>query len=224
MTDNNHDVPVLVGHEGNLDGQRWILRRELVLGREEGCDIPINNRQVSRRHATITPSNDGVILQDLGSKNGTHCNGTRITESISLTDGDVIFIALAQKFVFLSSDATLPLEFDVSSATIPDRRGRLLLEKRSRRVWIGDEEIVPPLSASQYQLLETLYDNKGRVVPREELMAGIWGADGAIEITNQALDALVRRLRSRLAELDPDHIYIATVRGHGLRLDNPPAE
>jgi len=207
-----------------LDGQRWMLKQELILGREEGCDIPINNRQVSRQHARIFPSNAGVILQDLGSKNGTHCNGKRITEPIVLNDGDVIHIALAQKFVYLSSDTTLPLEFEGGVAVIPDRRGRLLLEKRSRRVWIGDEEILPPLSASQYQLLETLYNNKGRVVPREELMSGIWGEDGALDITNQALDALVRRLRSRLAELDPDHVYIATVRGHGLRLDNPSAE
>jgi len=224
MTSNNHDIPVLVGHEGNLDGQRWMLRGEMILGREEGCDIPINNRQVSRQHAKITPSNEGVILHDLGSKNGTHCNGKRIEGSITLTDGDVIYIALAQKFVYLSTDATLPLEFEDSTAVFPDRRGRLLLEKRSRRVWIGDEEILPPLSASQYQLLEILYDNKGRVVPRDELMTGIWGEDGAIEITNQALDALVRRLRNRFAEIDPDHIYVATVRGHGLRLDNPQAD
>ena len=224
MTENNHDVPVLVGHEGNLDGQRWMLRGAMTLGRVEDCDIPINNRQVSRKHASITPTNEEVILEDLGSKNGTHCNGERITGPVALNDGDVILIALAQKFVFLSSDATLPLDFEDISPTKPDRRGKLLLEKRSRRVWVGDEEIIPPLSASQFQLLEKLFDNKGRVVPREELMAGIWGEDGAIEITNQALDALVRRLRSGLAEHDPDHIYIATVRGHGLRLDNPPAD
>jgi DNA-binding response OmpR family regulator len=33
---------------------------------------------------------------------------------------------------------------------------------------------------------------------------------------------LIRRLRDRLAAVDPTHPYIATVRGHGLRLDNPP--
>ncbi len=224
MTENNQDVPVLVGHEGNLDGLRWMLSAETTLGRIEDCDIVVNNRQVSRQHAKIIPTDEGVMLEDLNSKNGTHCNGERIKERVILKDGDVIHIALAQKFVYLSSDATLPLDFEEPLMPTPDRRGRLLIEKRSRRVWIGDEEIIPPLSASQYQLLETLYDNKGRVVPREELMGGIWGEDGAIEISNQALDALVRRLRSRLAEIDPDHIYIATVRGHGIRLDNPVAE
>jgi len=32
----------------------------------------------------------------------------------------------------------------------------------------------------------------------------------------------VRRLRDRLAEIDPNYEYIVTVRGHGFRLDNPP--
>lgn len=223
MANNDQDIPVIIGHEGILDGQRWMLREAMVLGREDSCDIPIQNRQVSRQHARITPTGNGVILEDMGSKNGTHCNGEKISEPTSLEDGDVIYIALAQKFVFLSSDATLPIEFEETIAA-PQRRGRLLIEKRSRRVWIGEQEIIPPLSASQYSLLETLYDNHGRVVPRDELMAGVWGHQNLAEITNQALDALVRRLRGRLAEFDPDHTYIATVRGHGLRLDNPPVK
>lgn len=221
MADKDHDIPVLIGHEGNLDGQRWMLRKAVILGRELDCDISIPNRQVSRQHAKISLSNEGVLLEDLNSKNGTHCNGTRITEPTLLSDGDVVHIALAQKFVYLSSDATLPIDFDETIAAKSQRDGRLLLEKRSRRVWIGDQEISPPLSASQYLLLETLYENTERVIPREEVMEAIWGQDGATGITNQALDALVRRLRSRLAELDPDHNYIVTVRGHGLRLDNP---
>jgi DNA-binding winged helix-turn-helix (wHTH) protein len=41
-------------------------------------------------------------------------------------------------------------------------------------------------------------------------------------VSDQALDALIRRLRDRLAALDPTHQFIDTVRGHGIRLDNPP--
>jgi DNA-binding response OmpR family regulator len=49
----------------------------------------------------------------------------------------------------------------------------------------------------------------------------VWGEEQAYDVSNQALDALVRRLRDRLAELD-EHNFIVTVRGHGLRLDNFP--
>jgi DNA-binding response OmpR family regulator len=49
----------------------------------------------------------------------------------------------------------------------------------------------------------------------------VWGEKQAYEVSEQALDALVRRLRERIASIDPTHTYIVTIRGHGLRLDNP---
>ncbi|HEX9091340.1 MAG TPA: winged helix-turn-helix domain-containing protein, partial [Anaerolineales bacterium] len=94
--------------------------------------------------------------------------------------------------------------------------------KRARRVWIGNEELLPPLSVSQYQLLEILSDNPGRVVSRSELVQAVWGQEDAVGISEQALDALVRRLRDRLAAINSEHQFLITVRGHGLRLDNPP--
>ncbi len=77
---------------------------------------------------------------------------------------------------------------------------------------------------SQFRLLEQLYENQGRVISRFELISAVWGENQALEVSVQALDALVRRLRNRLANIDTNHSYIVTVRGHGLRLDNPPIE
>ncbi len=57
---------------------------------------------------------------------------------------------------------------------------------------------------------------------RAALVAEVWGEDQTVGVSDQALDALIRRLRDRIAVLDPTHQYINTVRGHGLRLDNPP--
>jgi DNA-binding response OmpR family regulator len=71
--------------------------------------------------------------------------------------------------------------------------------------------------------LELLFDNQERVVSRDELASIVWKDQEAIEVSEQALDALIRRLRERLTSIDPDFTYIATVRGHGLRLTNPPA-
>ena len=81
--------------------------------------------------------------------------------------------------------------------------------------------MVPPLSVSQFRLLEILYEHQGRVVARQDLIADVWGKRQAVEVSEQALDALVRRLRDRLASVDRTHAFIVTVRGHGLRLDNP---
>jgi len=220
MERKNEDIPLLVAQEGLLNGQRWALRGRLIIGRDASCDIVVADRQVSRRHARMTPTPNGILLEDLGSKNGTNRNGEALTDPVILLDGDSIQIALAQTFVYLSSDATLPLEGEFiypSSA----KSGRLRVDKRSHRVWIRDAEVTPPLSMSQFKMLELLYEHQSRVVSRQQLIEVVWGSEEAIMVTEQALDAMVRRLRERLSELDATHEYIVTVRGHGLRLDNP---
>ena len=99
--------------------------------------------------------------------------------------------------------------------------GRLYLDKRSRRVWIKGQELLPSLSVPQFKLLEALFDQEGKVVSRQELITMIWESEEALGVSEQALDALIRRLRDRIAIIDPDHQYILTVRGYGLRLENP---
>ena len=212
----NEEYPMLVAQDGPLNNQRWPLARTVVLGRDSTCDIVIPDRQVSRYHARITPTKEGMILEDLGSKNGTHCNGTALTAPLVLQDGDVVQIALAQQFQYLTSDATMPL------SDLAGRPGRLMVDARSRRVWISQQQLVPPLSAQQFKLLWLLYENQGQVISRPNLISVVWGEEQSVGVSDQALDALIRRLRDRLASLDPTHQFIVTVRGHGVRLDNPP--
>ncbi len=216
------DYPSLIAQTGPLNGQRWTIKSDVIIGRDESCHVVIQNRQVSRYHARFVNLPQGVQLEDLGSKNGTHINGREVVEPVMLQDGDVIQIAFAQQFIYLSSDSTLPLELpaDKPAESLPSSR-LLRLDKRSRRVWIGDEELLPPLSVSQYQLLELLSDRPGQVVSRAELIQVVWGEDDAVGVSEQALDALIRRLRDRLAAINPEHAFLVTVRGHGLRLDNP---
>ena len=218
--EHNEEQPILIAQSGPLDGKRWIIEDELVIGRDSSADLIITtpDKQVSRRHAMLTMTKDGILIKDLGSKNGTHLNGARIEESMLLQDGDTIQIALAQQFVYLSSDATVPLQMNADNSSIP-KTHRLYIDKRGRRVWLRDQELIPPLSVAQYTMLELLYDHDDQVVSRQDLVEAVWGEE-AYEVSNQALDALVRRLRDRLAELD-EHNFIVTVRGHGLRLDNP---
>jgi DNA-binding winged helix-turn-helix (wHTH) protein len=215
MAISSEDFPVLVAQTGPLKGQRIPLDRPLVFGRDPACDVVISDRQVSRYHARVTPNPEGIVLEDLGSKNGTHYNGDGLKNPVVLQDGDVVQIALAQEFMFLSSDATMPLDEEVV------RQGRLVLDKRSRRVWVNQQQMTPPLSASQFQLLWVLYERQGEVISRQELVFAVWGDEQSAGVSDQALDALIRRLRDRLAAMDPSVTYIATVRGHGVRLDNP---
>lgn len=211
------EYPLLVAQEGPLKGQRWPVSQTLVLGREASCDVVVADRQISRYHARLTPTPEGVILEDLGSKNGTHHNGVPLTGPVVLQDGDMVSVALAQQFLFLTSDATMPLLEGAGHS------GRLMMDLKSRRVWVNQQQLVPPLSAQQFKMLWMLYESQGQVVSRPELVAVVWGDDQAAGVSDQALDAMIRRLRDRLAALDPTHQYISTVRGHGVRLDNPSA-
>ncbi|HSV86034.1 MAG TPA: FHA domain-containing protein, partial [Levilinea sp.] len=140
----NSELPVLIGQTGPLNGQRWLINDAVMIGRDAECDVVIPERQVSRYHARLTLSDDGVLLEDLASKNGSFIGGQRVSEPALLQDGDVIQIALVQNFVYLSSDATMPMDYGLPAAQASG--GKLRLEVYSRRVWIGQQEIVPPLS------------------------------------------------------------------------------
>jgi DNA-binding winged helix-turn-helix (wHTH) protein len=213
--------PVLVGQGGQLNGYRWTLKGTLIIGRSGTCDISITNQQVSREHARVQHTDSGPILEDLGSKNGTFHNGKPVSSSTRLEDGDVIQVALAQEFVFLGQDATIPLApGDFESAVISYFR-RIRLEKDSRRVWILNRELSPPLSSLQFDFLLLMSESGGRVISRGEVINYVWGSDQSAGVTDQALDALVRRLRERISEVDSAHEYLITVRGQGFRLDNP---
>ena len=209
------DMPMLVVYEGELEGQRWVIEQaQVTLGRGLDCDIVLPERQVSRYHAQIERDNGGYLLRDLGSKNGTYVNGQEVRDRpYRLRDGDEIQIALCIKMGFVGADATLPLEL-----TGPHRG--LRIDRAARRMFIGGHELTPPLSPAQYRLLELLLDHEGQVVSRDAIVAAVWPEEEGVGISEQAIDALVRRLRDRLSAMDPDHAYIVTVRGHGFRLEN----
>lgn len=64
-----------------------------VIGRDPQAQIRLDAAAVSRRHAAITITGDDAILNDLGSRNGTHLNGEKLEAARSLRAGDEIRIA-----------------------------------------------------------------------------------------------------------------------------------
>jgi len=59
---------------------------ELIVGRDESCDIRIVAKSVSREHCAIERSGDSMTLRDLGSTSGTYLGSDRI-ESVPVQDG-----------------------------------------------------------------------------------------------------------------------------------------
>ena len=73
------------------DDAEYVLGEETLVGRGLECDILISDSDsISRRHAQVFRDAEGLFVADLGSTNGTHLNGTEVTERTALADGDVL--------------------------------------------------------------------------------------------------------------------------------------
>lgn len=209
------EVAMLLIQEGNSPKSQWPLAKDQnVIGRDTDSDIQIDDRQVSRRHAEISLTPEGYyVLRDLGSKNGTFLNGQPVNqEPTPIRNGDEIGIALCAKSTFVAEEATAPI---INRPRQPGIR----MDLAAKRVWVMGQEIDPPLSLAQHNLLELLFTQAGNVVSRDEIVSAVWSAEEADGVSEQAIDALARRLRERIAEIDPKNRYVETVRGHGFRLN-----
>jgi len=93
----------------------------------------------------------------------------------------------------------------------PQRIGRLLIDRRTRKVSVGDAEVA--LTAKEFDLLARLADDAGSVVPRDQIMDEVW--DPHWHGPTKTLDVHVAALRKKLG--DPG--FIRTVRGVGFALE-----
>jgi len=87
----------------------------------------------------------------------------------------------------------------------------LTIDPQSRRVFVLGEEI--SLTAKEYDLLEFMVKNSGRVYTREALLAELWGTENTGDV--RTVDVHVRRLREKIEESPSDPKYIYTKWGVG---------
>src|SRR5919204_444388 len=75
------------GQAAQVSGDRFLI------GRGPDCELTLADGEASRRHALLRPQPDGsVVLEDLGSTNGTYVNGQRITGPVTLRGGERVRI------------------------------------------------------------------------------------------------------------------------------------
>ena len=98
--------------------------------------------------------------------------------------------------------------------------GDVEMQVGQHAVTVRGENVFFPLK--EFDLLEYLMRNKGRVLTRRQLIDRIWGSDYVGD--TKTLDVHIKRVRSKIEE-DPAHPhYITTVRGLGYKIDDPDAE
>lgn len=105
------DVPARAPATGSLHRLHWgrheaeLAEGENVLGRDAEATVWVADSSASRRHALIRVTGPSAALEDLGSKNGTLCNGARVRAPIELQNGDEIRIGRVT-FQFRTISAT----------------------------------------------------------------------------------------------------------------------
>lgn len=83
------ETPQLVVLEpAGLAGRRVEVAGEMTIGRAAGCQLTFDDTYLSQRHARVYPGDGGVVVEDLGSTNGTYINQQRVTSPVLGRRGD----------------------------------------------------------------------------------------------------------------------------------------
>ena len=86
-------MATLVITSAQHEGRRIEVSRELVIGREN-VDVEIDDAELSRRHVAVRPKEGGLEVEDLGSRNGTRVDGTRIDGPTRIRHGAVLSVGM----------------------------------------------------------------------------------------------------------------------------------
>lgn len=187
----------------------------VVIGRVGGDGITFDVPSMSRRHAQVSVRSGSWWLSDLQSKNGTFVNGRIVgQEPVLLADGDEVVFAGVVAVTF----------HDPAATPIAPRIGRLAgvwIDPESDAVWVDATRIEPPLSAHQLELLKLLDARAGEVVSRRQIVATVWANVAASGVSDEAVTALIKRLRARLRESPLAVEHLQVVKGRGVRLNRP---
>lgn len=124
----SHPHLVVVG--GLLSvGKIFRLRDGMIIGRALGCDIVLEEEGVSRRHARIRVHADGTAhAEDLGSSNGLHYMGHRVTTA-PLRDGERVRIGEASVVLLQIDDVDETLRANLLGSVTEDVETKLLLRR-----------------------------------------------------------------------------------------------
>ncbi len=111
----------------------------MTLGRGPDCDHTLDYPMVSWHHARLSRNGEAIVVEDLGSTNGTYVNGRRINGSVAVNPGDVI--SLGSYTFQLTAAGTLEKR---------DYRGNLTVEARSVTIDVPGKRLLEDISLTIY--------------------------------------------------------------------------
>ncbi len=187
-----------------------------TLGRDANCEIPTDDPSTSRRHARISPTAMGFIVEDLGSKNGTLVNDKPCT-SAALRHGDRILIG-ATHAVFHDS-----MSHSTTSVVVADD----LTQSRATHYLTRDQRLL--LSQRRLEMIYDLSERLTTLQSRDGLLEEAMSicvetlhfersAIGIRRRNQRAVDwPVVRNLRGAEGELTISRTLLSRALEHGER-------
>lgn len=100
-------MPMIVGTEGPVKGQRFQLKGVMSVGRAADATIRLDDLSISRHHASFKADGKGAVLEDHGSGNGSFVNDERIAAPTTLKTGDTVRFADTFTFRYYGDESQL---------------------------------------------------------------------------------------------------------------------
>jgi pSer/pThr/pTyr-binding forkhead associated (FHA) protein len=91
---------------GRMLGRSFGLAGATVVGRAPECQLRLEEASLSRKHARLIPTEDGVIVEDLGSTNGTFLNNERVQRAVAKPGDEIGFDTLRFRLFEAGKDDT----------------------------------------------------------------------------------------------------------------------
>lgn len=127
---------------------------------------------------------------------------------------------MAKPFSMAELTARVRARLRLTTATEANLEARdIRLDPDAHRAWIGDDEL--HLTPKEFELLQLLMSEAGRVVTRQRILTEVWDDD--FYATSRSLDVHVSALRRKLGDTADGPRYVTTVRGVGFRFEADPA-
>jgi pSer/pThr/pTyr-binding forkhead associated (FHA) protein len=108
----------LVVQDGPGTGAQHPVEGAVTIGRDEGADLQLRDKAVSRRHATLRVEGETAVIEDLGSRNGTFVNGERVDDARRLREGDALQLGATVLEVRSSRGETEPFPAPVTPTEV----------------------------------------------------------------------------------------------------------
>jgi pSer/pThr/pTyr-binding forkhead associated (FHA) protein len=161
-----------------LGGFSLIDRKKLAIGRHPSNDIVIDNLAVSGYHARVEAKQDGFVITDLQSKNGTYLNNEPVTEAC-LNHKDIISIAKHSLVVDLMGE--IDVGAAVGSVTSPESTPSSFSDARTMALDTSDERrLKGEEPAPEDTIAEQYY-------PERDILCFLQGGEGALDLSQKSV-------------------------------------